>query len=272
MVFMTIDEVEAVLNGTTKDVFKISEVVNRLRTSRVLYDTDKMLQTWQENVKNYVWADDVINSVKRLAFDELTNARRFLREEDFASAIYELRSGLQYLGKVTVMKNNIFTMLKPAEVLTEVRMLDPMTYKLFLRTYKLKGMSDTKLLVILNEMNDWFAKTELKLEEVTEDSRVLEVTRLLAQAQREHHGALGLTYAGDLELAVLEMRQATCTLGRAMVALQGQDTEDVAFIPTLRIGEHEYFNQVLVEYGGYDIMPSEINRIISETEFLAHRI
>ncbi len=272
MVFMTIDEVEAVLEGTTKDVFKISEVVNRLRTSRVLYDTKKMLEKWQKNVKNYVWSDEVISSVKKLAFDELNNARKFLEEEDFASAIYEVRSGLLYLGRAIVMTNNIFTMLKPAEVLTEVRMLDPMTYKMFLRTYKLKGMSDTKLLIILNEMNDWFDRTEKQLGEVTEDSRILEVTGLLAQAQREHHGAQGLTYAGDLELAVLEMRQATCTLGRAMVALQGQATEDVAFIPTLRIGEHEYFNQVLVEYGGYDILPSEINRIISEIEFLAHRI
>ena len=48
MVFMTINDVEMVLAGDSKDVFKISEVVNRLRTSRVLHDTDKVLQDWQK--------------------------------------------------------------------------------------------------------------------------------------------------------------------------------------------------------------------------------
>ena len=272
MTFMTISEVEAVLDCTSRDVFKISEVVNRLRTSEVLHDTDKMLDHWQQNVRQYVWSDEVINDVKKLAFDELSNARKFLEEEDYESAIHEVRSGLLHLGRVIVMTNNIFTLHKPAEVLTEIRMLDPITYKLFLRTYKLKGMDETKLLVILNGMKEWFDKTEKRLEEATIDSRIVNATGLLAQAQREHYGAQNLTYAGDFELAVLEMRQSACTLGRAMVALQGQETEDVVFIPSLRLGEHEFFKQVLVEHGAYDIQASEINRIISETQYLAHRI
>lgn len=272
MAFMTIEEVESVLDCTSEDVFKISEVVNRLRTSQVLYDTDKILEKWQQHVRQYVWSDKVINSIKKLALDELSNAKKFLDEGDFESAIHEVRSGLLHLGRAIVMTNNIFTLHKPAEVLTEIRMLDPITYKLFLRTYKLKGMDETKLLVVLHEMEEWFNRTEKRLEEATIDSQIVNATGLLAQAQREHHGAQNLTYAGDYELAVLEMRESACTLGRAMVALQGQATEDVAFIPSLRIGEHEFFKQVLVEHGAYDIQPSEVNRIISETQYLAHRI
>ena len=272
MTFMTIDEVNAVLDGTTNDVFKISEVVNRLRTSRVLYDPDKMVQNWQNIVRHFVWSDEVINDVKKLALDELTRAKKFLDNEDEESAIYEARDGLLHLGRVIVMTNNIFTMLKPAEVLTEIRLLDPITYKLFLRTFKLKGLDEPKLLVILEEIRGWMEKTEKELEEIASESKVIEATALLAQAQREHHGARSLTYAGDYELAVLEMRQATCTLGRSMVAAMGQDTEDVAFIPMLRISDQEFFKQVLVEHGAYDIQPAEINRIISEAQFLAHRI
>ncbi|MGY5873352.1 MAG: nucleotidyltransferase domain-containing protein [Candidatus Thorarchaeota archaeon] len=272
MVFMTINDVEMVLAGDSKDVFKISEVVNRLRTSRVLHDTDKVLQDWQKSVQQYVWSDEVINDVKKLALEELTRAKKFLDDEDYESAIYEARDGLLYLGRVIVMTNNIFTMHKPAEVLTEIRMLDPITYKLFLRTFKLKGMDEAKLLKILEEIKEWLEKTEISLGEATSDSQALKATGLLAQAQREHHGAQGLTYANDYELAVLEMRQATCTLGRTMVALKGQTTKDVAFIPYLRASENEFFTLILVEHGAYDIQPAEINRIISEAEFLAHQI
>jgi len=272
MVFMTISEVEAVIDGTSKDVFKISEVVNRLRTSQVLHDTDQMLKKWQNSVQQFVWSDDVINDVKNLALEELSRAKKFLDDEDYESAIHEVRDGLLHLGRVIVMTNNIFTLLKPAEVLTEIRMLDPITYKLFLRTFKLKGMDEPKLLKILEDMKEWFDKTEKRLEEISSDSIVIESTGLLAQAQRQRLGSQGLTYAGDYELAVLEMRQAASTLGRAMVAMKGQTTEDVAFIPNLRVSEQEFFTLVLVEHGAYDIQPSEINRIISEAQFLAHRI
>jgi predicted nucleotidyltransferase len=272
MVFMTISDVEAVLAGASKDVFKISEVVNRLRTSQVLHDTNKMLQDWQNSVQQYVWSDEVINDVKSLALEELTRAKKFLDDEDYESAIYEARDGLLHLGRVIVMTNNIFTLHKPAEVLTEIRMLDPITYKLFLRTFKLKGMDEAKLLKILEEIKEWLEKVEISLDEATSESQALEATGLLAQAQREHHGAQNLTYANDYELAVLEMRQATCTLGRAMVALRGQITEDVAFIPNLRVSENEFFTLILVEHGAYDIQSAEINRIISEAQFLAHRI
>ncbi len=57
--FMTISEVEAVLDGTSKDVFKISEVVNRFRTSRVLHDTDQMLKNCQKRVQQFVWSERV---------------------------------------------------------------------------------------------------------------------------------------------------------------------------------------------------------------------
>ena len=76
----------------------------------------------------------------------------------------------------------------------------------------------------------------------------------------------------DYELAVLEMRQAASTLGRALVSIKGETSEDVAFIPNLRRSDNEFFNLILVEHGAYDIQPAEIKRIISEARFLAHRI
>jgi len=247
-------------------------VVNRFRTSKILYDTKKMLENWQNSVQQYVWSDEVIGNVKNLALEELSRGEKFLEDEDFESAIYEVRDGLLYLGREIVMTNNIFTLHKPAEVLTEIRMLDPVTYKLFLRTFKLKGMDEPKLLKTLEEIKEWLEKTEKRLEEVSSDDQLLKATGLLAQAQREHHGAQGLTYSGEYELAVLEMRQATCTLGRAMVAIKGETTEDVAFIPYLRRSENEFFTLILVEHGAYDIQPTEIKRIINEARYLAHRI
>ena len=166
-----------------------------------------MLKNWQDSVRHYVWSDDVINNMKKLALKELARAEKFLEEEDYESAIYEARDGLLQLGRVIVMTNNIFTLHRPAEVLPEIRMLDPMTYKLFLRTFKLKGMNESKLLEILQEIKEWLDKAERRLEEVAPETQLLEATELLAQAQREQNGALVLTYSGDYELAVMEMRQ-----------------------------------------------------------------
>ncbi|TFG31628.1 nucleotidyltransferase domain-containing protein [Candidatus Thorarchaeota archaeon] len=271
MVFMTVSEIESVLDGSTKEVLKISEVVNRLRTAKVLRDTDNMLETWIRTAKQYVWPDSVISEVKRRALECFSQAKKYVDEGDNESAIYDAREGLFQLGRVTVMTNNIFSMLKPAEVLTEVRMLDPITYQLFLRTYKLKGMDEPKLLSILREINEWLVKAETLLEQFETETLAIKVTSLLAQAQREYHGALGLTYGGDYELAVLEMRQAACTLGRTMVILRSGTDDFGSFISSLKEYNDEFFNQIFVEHGAYDIQPAEIKRIISEAEFIARR-
>lgn len=272
MAFMTTSEIESVLDGSTRDIMNISEVVNRLRTSKVLYDTKSIVEEWRTSAQKYVWSDSVISDVKKVALEFLARAEKYLEDGDVKSAIYEAREGLFHLGRIIVMTNNIFTMLKPAEVLTEVRMLDPMTYQLFIRTFKLKGMDEPKLLSILKEIHEWLDKTEKLLEDISVDNIAVKVTGLLAQAQREYRGSLSLTYGGDYELAVLEMRQAACTLGKVMVNIRGGSDQEGAFITGLREYNDEFYNQILVEHGAYDIQPAEIRRIISESEFIAHRI
>ena len=272
MVFMTIGEIEEVLSRTTSDVFRVSEVVNRFQTSRIIHDPKGMLKKWQKSAMEYSWPSGTISEMRRAALELLSRAKSFVEENDYASAIYEMREGLFQFGRVILMSNNIFTVLRPAEVLIEIRMLDPMTYQLFLRTYKLRGLDESKLLVILEKLRTWIERAEERLENSEETSLTTQTTRLLAQAQRQYHGSLNLTYGGDYELATLEMREAANTLGKAMVVLKGEfSPEKTGFIANLRDSEAEFFNQILVEYGAYDIQPAEISRIINEAQFLAHR-
>ncbi|MBN2229338.1 MAG: nucleotidyltransferase domain-containing protein [Candidatus Thorarchaeota archaeon] len=273
MAFMTVGEIEDVLNYKTEDVLKISEAVNRLRSSRILFDTDDLLKRWQKKAMEYSWSDTVINKMKELALNTLTLAKTYASRDDFASAIYEMREGLYQFGRVIVMANDIFTVLKPAEVLTEVRMLNPIAYQLFLRTYKLKGMDEPRLLKVLEDLREWLERLEKHLAETEDHGQLSQVTRLLAQAQRQYYGSLGLTYGSDYELAVLEMREATSTLGKAIVALKGDTiSDDTDFIGRLRDTEETFFHDILVEHGAYDIQPSEISRIINEVEFLIRRV
>jgi predicted nucleotidyltransferase len=273
MEFMAVEDVEAVLNHSTDDVIKVSEVVNRLRTSQVLHDPKGMLKKWQKEAMEYSWSSTIINKMKETALDLLARAKTYATKEDYASAIYEMREGLFQFGRAILMSNNILTILRPAEVLTEVRLLDPIAYQLFLRSYKLRGLDEPRLLIILQELHKWLEKMEKRLEDSEDIGTINQSTRLLAQAQRQYHGSLGLTYGGDYELAALEMREAACTLGKAMVTLHGKgDTGEAGFIASLRDIETEFFNQILVEHGAYDIQPTEINRIISEAQFLVHRI
>jgi len=249
MVFMTVKEVEDVFGGITKDVTKISQVINRLKNSLVRHDT------------------------KGTAMELLSRSRKFADEDEGPSAIFEMRQGIFNLGRIILMVNNNFLILKPAEVLTEVRMLDPMTYSLFLRAFKLKGMNEPKLLAVLNDLRQWLDIAESKISSVAVDEQAILATGFLSQAQREFHGSLGLTYNGDYELAVLEMRQAACSLGRTLITLKEfSGIVDGVFMDQLSDIEPGFYEEILVEHGAYDILPKEINRIIGEAQFIAQRL
>ncbi|MGQ4912083.1 MAG: nucleotidyltransferase domain-containing protein [Candidatus Thorarchaeota archaeon] len=273
MVFMTLREVDDVFDEKTGDVLKIAEVISRFRGARVVHDTRGMLKKWQQLASDYVWSDGSINLVKTEAVERLRRAEDYLDKMDETSAIYEMREGLFRLGRVILMTNNIFRILKPADVLTEVRLLDPMTYQLFLRTYKLRGMNEAKLLAVLEEMESWFSLAEERLESAPTDEAAIRATTLLAQAQREFYGSQVLTYAGDYELAVLEMRQAANSLGRSLVAVTGKmPDEEGAFIKTLRVSEPQFYKEIVLEHGAYDLQQPEIKRVIAEAQFIAYRL
>jgi predicted nucleotidyltransferase len=273
MSFMTLQEVDDVLDGTIADVLRISRVISRLRGARVMYDSKNLLTKWQQQASEYVWSDGSINLVRTEALEHLDRAGEFVQKMDETSAIHEMREGLFRLGRVILMTNNIFRILKPAEVLTEVRLLNPLTYKVFLRTYKLRGMNESKLLAILQEMKAWFDTAESRLEKDTREDMAILATTHLAQAQREYYGSMVLTYAGDYELAMLEMRQAAVSLGRALVTLHGKiPDQEGAFIKTLRDSEGQFYKEILLEHGAYDIQLPEIKRIVAEAQFIAHRI
>jgi hypothetical protein len=273
MVFMTVKDVEEVFAGTTQDVTKISQVINRLRNSLVMHDTNGMVENWQKQTVRYVWSEESIAQVKNTAMELLNRARKFVEEEEEPSAIYEMREGMFNLGRVILMVNNVFFILKPAEVLTEVRMLDPITYSLFLRAYKLKGMDEPKLLTVLEDLRQWLEIAESRINTVTIDEQAILATGFLSKAQREYHGSLGLTYNGDYELAVLEMRQAACSLGRALITLKEfSSIVDGVFMDQLSETEPGFYEEILVEHGAYDILPKEILRIIGEAQFIMQRL
>jgi predicted nucleotidyltransferase len=273
MVFMTVKEVEDVLDGATTDFTKISEVINRLKNSLVMHDSKGMVKEWQKRVLGYVWSEECISQVKRTALEDLDRARKFVDDDEAPSAIYEMRQGIFNLGRVILMLNNNFLILKPAEVLTEVRLLDPMTYSLFLRAFKLKGMDEPKLLTALNSLRQWLDIAESRISEVGIDEQALLATGLLSEAQREYHGSLVLTYNGDYELAVLEMRQAARSLGRTLITLKEfSSLVDGVFMDQLSETEPGFYEEILVEHGAYDILPKEVVRIIGEAQFIAQRI
>ena len=273
MVFMTVKEVESVFDNVTQDVTKISEVINRLRNSLVMHDTKGMVEGWQKKAADYVWSENSISQVKSTAMELLNRARKFAEDDEGPSAIFAMRQGLFNLGRITLMVNNVFLILKPAEVLTEVRMLDPMTYSLFLRAFKLKGMDEPKLLTVLQDLRQWLDIAESRISSVTVDEQAILATGFLSNAQREYHGSLGLTYNGDYELAVLEMRQAACSLGRTLITLKEfSSIVDDVFMDQLSETEPGFYEEILVEHGAYDILPKEITRIIGEAQFIAQRL
>ncbi|MFW9965902.1 MAG: hypothetical protein ACFFEA_01985, partial [Candidatus Thorarchaeota archaeon] len=180
------------------------------------------------------------------------------------------RNGLFDLGRVIVMKNNYFSILKPSEVLTEIRLLDPLAYPLFLRTFKLKGMEEEELVETLRELEEWIGIAESRFGEGMVDEYAAE---LLARAQREYHGAMNCALSGDYELAVLEMRQAVDNIGRVLLAIAGKfEVDQTSFVQELKENEPVFYENILVRYGAFEFTTKAVQRSIGEARFIAQRL
>ena len=96
---------------------------------------------------------------------------------------------------------------------------------------------------------------------------------LINHAQRDYYGALSLTYNGDFELAVLEMRHSIEMIGMALLSLSGKSFDKPSdFIPSLRENETEFFNEMFVQHGAFEFQSTGIQRSIAEAQFIANRL
>ena len=164
----------------------------------------------------------------------------------------------------------MFNIIRPSEILTEIRLLDPIIYQLFLRTFKLKGYSEDDLLSIMSELANWIKTAVEKYESVTADTSSGE---LLAESQRQYHAAMRCTINGDFELAVFEIRQSVDILGSVLLALEGRPNVDPAMlVDDLREYQREYYEMVLYQYGAFDFQPKAIKRALGEAQFIAQRV
>jgi hypothetical protein len=216
-----------------------------------------------------MWSDSSIEIVKGKAEDSLNLAHEQAESGEVGDAIYLLRAGLLDLARVVLMKNNVYKIIKPSEVLSELRMLDPMTYQLFLRSFKLKGLGERELLAILEKIEVWI---KTAVERFQTGSTRDDVTLLLTEAQRCYHGSNRLTMNSEYELAVMEMRQSIILLGKALLGLGGHELDNSKFISDLRQHENEFFEQVVFEHGEYDLLEKPVKRSISEAKFIGQRL
>ncbi|TFG11514.1 hypothetical protein EU537_12160 [Candidatus Thorarchaeota archaeon] len=271
MDFMTPEGIEVILEDEATDAFEVAGVISRLRGARIEYDPDKLLVDWLSRVEDYTWPEEMIDRVKERILESLSYAKKFLEKGDAASANYAMRLGILRLARLVLMRNNNFSIIKPAEVLSELRMLDPVSYQLFLRSFKLKGVSENQLMIILDDIKKWLIEAVERFER--EDRTEEEVINLLTQAQRYYYGANGLTINGDYELAVLEIRRCIPMIGMALLRLSEIPLErEDALLKSLKENEKEFYEEIIMEYGGYDMQPKGIERAIGEATFLVNRL
>ena len=271
MDFITPEGIEVVLQDEATDAFEVAGVISRLRSARIEYDPDQLLVDWLNRVGEYAWPTEMIDRVKERILESLSCAKIFLDKGDTASASYAMRLGILRLARLVLMRNNNFSIIKPAEVLSELRMLDPVSYQLFLRAFKLKGVSENKLMIILEEIKKWLIEAVERFER--EDRTEEEIITLLTQAQRYYYGAYGLTINGDNELAMLEIRRCIPMIGMALLLLSDTQLEkEDSLLEFLREKEMEFYDEIISEYGGYDMQPKGIERAIGEATFIVDRL
>jgi hypothetical protein len=269
MMFVTPATLEDVLTHNLDDAFKIAQVIGMIRKAEIVYDPKSLLIDWKKRCQNFSWSEVAISKLKDRALQSLSGASVEAEKDDTFSAVHEIRNGLFDLGRVIIMRNNMFKINRPSEVLTEIRLLDPITYQLFLRTFKLKGYDEDDLLNIMSELSNWLRTAVEKYESVTADTSSGE---LLAEAQRQYHAAMRCTINGDFELAVFEIRQAVDSLGAVLLALEGRPNVDPSkLIDDLREYQREYYEMLFIQHGAFDFQPKAIKRALGEAQFIAQR-
>ena len=270
MMFVTPATLEDVLTHNIDDAFKIAQVVGMLRKAEIVHDPNDLLNEWVERCQEFTWPEAAISKLKERALLSLSGAAREADKDDTVSAVHEIRNGLFDLGRVIIMRNNMFNINRPSEVLTEIRLLDPITYQLFLRTFKLKGYDEDDLLSIMSELASWIKEAVEKYESITADTSSGE---LLADAQRQYHAAMRCVINGDFELAVFELRQAVDYLGAVLLALEGRPNVDPSMlVDDLREYQREYYEMFLIQHGAFDFQPKAIKRALGEAQFIAQRV
>ena len=150
-------------------------------------------------------------------------------------------------------------------------MLDPMIYPLFLWTFKLKGMDEDSLMETLRAIKEWLKIAVEKFEtgDATDEGLIAHLT----QSQRYYNGAETLTLNGEYELAVIEIRRAITMLGTALLFLQDAPLQKgECFTSKLQEIEPEFYQQILLEHGAYDMPSKAVGRGIGEARFMAQRL
>ncbi len=270
--YRTIDEFEKTLAGEMSDVLKTASIIGMLRDARIVLDPDGLIKKWQGHARIFVWKDDAIDTIKQRAMGHLERASKYMDSEDLANAVYELRRSLFEVSRVILMRNNIFTIVKPSEILSEIRMLDPITYQLFLRTFKLKTMNENELLDALSRIKPWMQKavTTYENSSTSIESRVV---ANIAEAQRQYYGSYRLTLNGEYELAILEMCEAISLIAKVLLEIAGHKVSDEnTLISLARDHEREYFDEIMFPLASFEFPPKSVKRGISETQFIVQRI
>ena len=170
MMFVTPAILEDVLTHNLDDAFKIAQVISMIRKADIVHDPDNLLNDWKTRCQDFSWSEKAISKLKDRALQFLNYASKEADKDDTVSAVHQIRHGLYDPGRVVIMRNNMFNIIRPSEILTEIRLLDPIIYQLFLRTFKLKGYSEDDLLSIMSELANWIKTAVEKYESVTADT------------------------------------------------------------------------------------------------------
>lgn len=272
MDFISVTKLDDIFDDKEDHAFTIASVVSRLKGARVEFDREGEVKEWVERAREYKWPESTMRKVKQVALEELANAERYLIDADTVSAVHEMRGGIFDLSRLIIMSNNVFDIIKPSEVLSNIRLLDPMMYQLFLRTFRLKGIGEGQLLGVLEIVRDWLKRAVDRFEKNESVAADSPAGAHLIQAQRNYYGAQSLTLNGDYELAVLEMRRSITMIGLALLALREAYNPGDSVMSKLKEHESEFYSQVMLEYGAFDLLPKGVQRGIAEAKFIAQRL
>lgn len=272
MDFIPKSSMDKILGGEESHAYTIAGVISRLKSARVEYDRDGDVKKWLERARNFSWPIEIVSKMKEIALVEIDRSEKHVSQGDTVSAVHEMRNGIFDLSRLILMHSNFFNIIRPSEVLSDIRIEHPMMYQLFLKTFRLRDLRERQLLEILGVVKDWLERSVERFEATEDLASNSSAWMQITQAQRNYYGSQNLTLSGDYELAVLEMRTSITEIGQALLTLQNAYQSGDSFMTSLREHEPEFYNKVALEYGAYDLLPKGVLQGIGEARFIAQRL
>lgn len=197
------------LLGERGDLFSNAFLFEVMRTGRILYDPERILQKIKRYAQTHKLPYSHMKSLIKKANKSLHLAQNLLKSGELEGAEIEIRKSSEEIARVMLLERDILKINPPKIYLPHLRNKEPEFYITFSEVHNLKKLNRNKIEVAIQIISGW---CERVVKEARSISEKYGLKGLIINAQTELSNAQDCLENGDLEAATLQIRYSALFL------------------------------------------------------------